>query len=120
MDIYRLEYVDSTYSMPHNLGPAVNTDAEEYGPCAAPDGSYLLFTRYQEAPERTVGLYVSFPQAGGTWSGAQNMGDHIAACQGARFPALSPDARYLFFVAEGGEAIYWVDSKVIEQFRPAD
>jgi hypothetical protein len=117
MDVYRLEYVDGTYSMPTNLGPAVNTEAEEYGPCAAPDGSYLLFTRFAQAPERSVGLYVSFWHQDGTWSEAQDMGDDIAACQGARFPTLSPDGKYLFFVAEGGEAIYWLDAKVVEHMR---
>ncbi len=120
MDIYRLEYVEGTYSMPENLGPGVNTAAEEYGPCAAPDGSYLVFTRFEQAPEPSVGLFVSFWQADGTWSKAQDMGDRISACQGARFPTLSPDGRYLFFVPEGGEAIYWVDAKVVEQLRPGD
>jgi hypothetical protein len=120
MDIYGLDYVDDTYAMPENLGPGVNTAAEEYGPCAAPDGSYVVFTRFEQAPEPSVGLYATLWQADGTLSEAQNMGDHIAACQGARFPALSPDGGYLFFVAEGGEAIYWVGAKVIEQFRPGD
>jgi hypothetical protein len=118
MDIYGLEYVDDTYSMPENLGPGVNSAAEEYGPCTAPDASYLVFTRFAQDPEPSVGLYVSFWQADGTWSEAQNMGGHITACQGARFPALSPDGKYLFFVPEGGEAIDWVDAKVVEQLRP--
>jgi hypothetical protein len=118
MDVYRLEYADGTYSMPENLGPGVNTAAEEYGPHAGPDRSYLVFTRFVQAPEPSVGLYVSFRQADGTWSDAQDMGGHIPACRGARFPALSPDGQLLFFVAEGGEAIYWVDAKAIEQLQP--
>lgn len=120
MDIYRLEYVDGAYTMPENLGPAVNTGAEEYGPCAAPDGSYLVFVRYDEAAARKVDLYVSFRQSDGTWTGARNMGDRIEAFRGGRFPGLSPDGRYLFFVAEGGEAVQWVDAGVVEQFRPAE
>ncbi len=119
MDLYRLEYVDGTYSMPENLGPAVNTPAEEYAPCAAQDGSYLVFTRFEQAGERRVGLYVSFRKTDGTWSEAQNMGDRIAAFEGARFPRLSPDGKHLFSVPAGGEAVYWVDAGVVEQFRPA-
>jgi hypothetical protein len=118
MDIYRLEYVDGNYSMPENLGAAVNTPAEEYAPCAAQDGSYLIFSRFEQAEGRSVGLYVSFREADGTWSEAQDMGNSLAASEGARFPALSPDGKYLFFVPEGGEAVYWVDAAVVEQSRP--
>jgi hypothetical protein len=117
MDIYRLAYMDGTYSMPDNLGLAVNTTAEEYGPCAAPDESYLIFTRFEEGPERRVDLYVAFRQADGLWSEAKNMGEQLEVFQGGRFPAMSPDGKYLFFVADGGEAIYWVDARVVEQFR---
>jgi Tol biopolymer transport system component len=119
MDIYQLAYGDGTYAMPENLGPAVNTAAEEYGPCAAPDGSYLVFSRFDQARERKVDLYVSFWQEDGTWSAAQNMGDRIAALQGGRFPGLSPDGKYLFYVAEGGD-IYWVDTGIVAQFRPGE
>lgn len=119
MDLYRLEYVGGTYSMPENLGPAVNTPAEEYAPCAAQDESYLVFTRFEQAGERRVGLYVTFRKADGTWSEAQSMGDRIVAFEGARFPRLSPDGKHLFFVPAGGEAVYWVDAGVVEQFRPA-
>jgi hypothetical protein len=120
MDIYGLEYVDGAYRMPENLGPTVNTDAEEYGPCVAQDGSYLVFTRYEEAGERSVDLYVSFRQEDGTWTEAQNMGESIEAFRGGRFPGLSPEGSYLFFVAEGGEAIYWVDTEVVDLFRPEE
>lgn len=120
MDIYRLEYLDGTYSMPQNLGPAVNTNAEEYGPCVAPDGSYLIFTRFEQAGEPRVDLYVSLRKGDGTWSEAQNMGDRMGAFRGGRFAGLSLDGRYLFFVAQGGEAIYWVDARAVEQFGPAE
>jgi Tol biopolymer transport system component len=119
MDIYQLENVDGTYSMPENLGPAVNTNAEEYGPCVPPDGSYLVFARFEEARVRRVGLYVSFWQKDGTWSEAQNMGDSVEAFQDGRFPGLSPDGKYLFYIAEGGD-IFWVDAGVVEQFRSGE
>ena len=118
MDIYRLEYVDGAYTMPENLGPAVNTDAEEYGPCVARDGSYLVFSRYEDNGGQSVDLYVTFLQEDGTWSEARNMGDSVEAFRGGRFAGLSPEGSYLFFVAEGGEAIYWVDAGVVERFRP--
>jgi hypothetical protein len=119
MDIYQLEYVEGTYSMPENLGPAVNTNAEEYGPCVAPDGSYLVFARFEDERERGVGLYVSFWQGDGAWSEAQRMGSSVEAFRDGRFPGLSPDGEYLFYVAEGGD-IYWVDTGVVEQFRPGE
>lgn len=120
MDIYRLEYVDGAYTMPENLGPTVNTDAEEYGPCVARDGSWLVLSRYEDEGGRSVDLYVSFQQEDGTWSEALRMGERIEAFRGGRFAGLSPKGNYLFFVAEGGEAIYWVDAGVVEQFRPGE
>jgi hypothetical protein len=38
---------------------------------------------------------------------------------------VTPDGKYLFFTSnreesEGGEGIYWVDTKVIEQLKPND
>jgi hypothetical protein len=118
MDIYRLQYEDGHYGMPESLGPTVNTAAEEYAPCGAPDGSYVVFTRFEQAEGAQVGLYVTFRADDGSWSEAQDMDASVAAFEGARFPGLSPDGRYLFFVPEGGEAVHWVDAGVLEQFRP--
>lgn len=40
-------------------------------------------------------------------------------------PYVTPDGQYLFFTSnreesEGGEGIYWVDAKVINQLRPKE
>ena len=118
LDIYQLEFQDGTYSLPHNLGPIVNTLAEEYGPCAAPDRSFLIFTRFDETQEQKTDLYVTFQRAKDTWTEPQNMGAGMPAFQGGRFPGLSPDGDYIFYVDEGGKAVYWVAASVMEEFSP--
>ncbi|ACB75128.1 PD40 domain-containing protein [Opitutus terrae] len=45
-DLYlSLRAADGSWSIPRNLGPAVNSDAAEYEPAISPDGRLLVFTR---------------------------------------------------------------------------
>lgn len=44
-------------------------------------------------------LYVSFLNDNGSWSEAINLGEKINTAANERFPSLSPDGRYLFFVS---------------------
>lgn len=117
LDIYRIEFRDGAYRMPENLGPAVNTPSEEYGPCVASDGQFLLFTRFDETRESKADLFVSFRMSDGTWSEARNLGALDGTLRGARFPGLSPDQRFVFFVGDGG-AWYWVDVSAVTRHRP--
>jgi len=55
-DIWISQRIDSGWSEPSNLGPAVNTQFNEYGPALTPDGSALYFSsnRLREGePPRT-------------------------------------------------------------------
>lgn len=119
LDIYRLVYELSSYSMPENLGPEVNTAAEEYAPCTGRGEVYLLFNRFEQAAGgSTVDLYVSFRQEDGSWTPAQNVGDIASDLREARFPGLSPDGQILFLIPSGGDTVLWVDAGWVEQFRP--
>jgi hypothetical protein len=121
MDIYKLSYEAGSYSMPRNSGSEINTAAQEYGPCVAADESFLIFNRYEESEGgRSVDMYISFKNSGGVWSPALNMADKVGAFRGARFPGLSPDGRYLFYVAENGKAVHWVSIDALELYRSDD
>jgi Tol biopolymer transport system component len=119
LDIYRLEWNGDTYRMPENLGPSVNTKYEEYGPCVSPCESYILFVRYQDAEiGAKVGLHLSFRQQVGAWSPAINISERLDSLRSVRFPGLSPDGRWLFFVPAGGENVHWVSSKILDGVGP--
>ena len=46
---------DGSWSTPVNMGPEINTAADEYGPRLTPDGKYLFFTR--ETRGKTMDIY---------------------------------------------------------------
>jgi len=120
-DIYYSKIVNGQFSDPEKLGEAINTKDDEYGSCISPNESFLLFSRYTENP-KGVSIYISFRKSDGTWTKAQNMGDKIKLCKRARFPGVSPDGRYLFFCAYADRDldVYWVDAKIVDQFRSPD
>lgn len=106
------------YLAPVDLGPAVNSPGNEMAACIAPDESYLIFTR-KGADTKKTDLYISFRDADNNWTEAVEMTglNSEAHDLGA---ALSPDGKYLFFLSqrESNNKIYWVDARVIDQYRP--
>jgi Tol biopolymer transport system component len=49
----------------------------------------------------------------------KNMGEGINSPQSDYCPMLSPDGKYFFFTSTrtGGGDIYWVDAKIIQDYR---
>jgi Tol biopolymer transport system component len=118
-DIYYSRFVNGIFVEAERLGDSINTEHREFSPCMAPDGSYILFTRYTLKPKGNQ-IYVSFRKPDGLWSLAVSLGEKIELCKSARFPTLSHDGKYLFFCAfkDRTVEIYWVDAKIIEESRP--
>ena len=124
-DIFISEYGDAGYTEPKGLGTAINTShARDCFPFIAPDESYIIFSRDSrrfDAEGNVIRgdrkLMISFKDENGEWQDAINMGPHFA---NTRFPSVSPDGKYLFFTKyteSGNEDFYWVDAKVIDQFK---
>lgn len=107
-DIYVSRLVNGRYAKPENLGPGVNSPAEDEFPHVSPDGSRLLFVRDQD-------IYVSFRQKDGRWSEAKPLGPAVNTAGTELFPVVSPDGRYLFYFGTGG--VRWVDASVIRDVR---
>ena len=122
-----------------NLGSNINTPGYENWPFIAPDESYLLF----ESDEGKICM--SFRGKDNTWSAPISMEKELGTLRSQdRFPLLSFDGKYLFFVSSrrigneffdsklslpeikkqaltignGFGDIYWVDAKVIEELKP--
>jgi hypothetical protein len=92
--------LDSAFSAPHDKLGGIHV---------APDESYLVVELHLDP--RTCGLFVSFKQEEGSWS------DIVRLPTGwGRFPSVSPDGKYLFFMRR--EGIYWVSADIIEAARP--
>ena len=144
-DFYASELVDGVYQPAVNLGSPLNTKYSEAAPSVAPDESFLVYCVLGD-PGSLGGLdlYVSFRQKDGNWGPGLNLGPEVNTEADEKFPALSLDGRYLFFVGDQGadrtyvysdmtyaEAmrrnlgpmngqgdVYWVSTEVIDRLRP--
>jgi ankyrin repeat protein len=115
-DLFVSRYANDRYTEPESLGGLVNSEAEESMPFIAPDGSYLLFTRFRHAENLGFSdVWVSFPDKNGVWQEPLNLGERINS-QGGICPIVSPDGSYLFFNS-GNDDNYWLGAGFIEQLR---
>ena len=119
-DVYRSKPIGDSYTTPENLGPVINSSANEGDVLVAPDESFLVVSIYGRDDSLGRGdLYVSFRSDDGSWTDLRNMGEPINSDAIDFCPMLSPDGRYLFFSSgrAGSGDIYWVDATVIQEMR---
>jgi hypothetical protein len=78
------------------------------------DGSFMVFDSARPKGFDDFDIYVSFRRSDNTWGPAHNLGKTIN--RGERsMPALTADAAYLFFSAEGD--IWWAPADIIGELR---
>ncbi|MBN2081598.1 ankyrin repeat domain-containing protein [bacterium] len=117
-DIYVIEQRDGVFQAPVNMGVPVNGPGGDGQPYIAPDGSFLLLTRFDG--EGSLGgpdLYMSERLADGGWSEPENLGMPVNSDGYEICPTITPDGKYLFFLGrrELGDGIYWVDIQACPQ-----
>ena len=120
--LYRAEFRNGEYGKPEllprniNLPPYLN-----WTPFIAPDESYLLFSSNRGSQPGDVGdLYLSPRQADGSWGDPASLGAPVNTEWQERFPALSPDGKYLFFTRSTehhSHDIFWVDASTVPALR---
>ena len=120
-DIYLSHLINGIYEAPINLGLMVNSDSNEEHVYVSPDESYIIFDSYRSSGYGRADLYVSYRLNDGTWSEAQNLGTSVNSVHGDWYPSITPDGKYLMFARSihgRNIDIYWVDAKIIEEFKP--
>ncbi len=142
-DIWFSKFVDGEYKEREKLGDGVNTEEfSEEDLFIAPDESYLLFCRYDDGLG-SWDIFVSFRNVDGSWTKAKNMGEPINSNESDVYPFVTSDGRYLFFSSRrttyknysetpifyeekmqilnspgyGSQDIYWVDAKILDNYR---
>jgi hypothetical protein len=110
-DIYVSRTRSGRLSEPTKLGKDIPSGYHTLGDVfVAPDESYAILELH--ADEGTSELFVSYKTKSGSWS------DDVKVPVGwARFPLVSPDGKYLFFMRR--EGIFWVTAKLLEDLGPA-
>jgi len=115
VDLYYSELVDGEFSEPVRLPDSVNSEYNEGNSFVAPDGSFILFARWNmpESIDGGKGLYISFRKPDGGWTKAVNTAP-VLAVRGS-LAALTHDSKYLLWSTRLG--IYWVDVKILERLK---
>jgi Tol biopolymer transport system component len=119
-EIYMSQFSNGKYLDPVNLGPAVNSEMNDWDAYIAPDESYIIFSSQNR--EDTLGeqdLYISYNNDG-VWTKARNMGNRVNSSSDEICPSVSLDGKYLFFTTRrrGQADIYWIDSNIIQELKP--
>lgn len=116
------------YSRPMPLEGEIGDTFINLDPFIAPDETYILFASFGRSDGFGIAdIYVSFRQKDGTWGSAKNLGNAVNGEYFERFPSISPDGKYLFFVRSIGDnfpgddiSYYWVDANVMSQLAPVE
>ncbi len=120
--IYRCRFVDGAYMAREALPYPINTEYADAYPYIAPDGSYLIFGSTRPGAKSTeTDLYICFRNGDGSFGEPQHMGESINNGKTVSFPYVTSDGRYFFFgrfIESGTDAFFWVDSKIIDEYRP--
>jgi Tol biopolymer transport system component len=121
-DIYRAKLVNGKYTEVERLGSPVNTENDEIDPFIAPDESYLIYCSDTLDGFGGYDLYITFRAPDGSWTEPINMGEGINSSGFDWIPYITPDEKYFFFNSDrsGNADVYWIDAKIIEQFKPDD
>ncbi len=88
------------WGLPTNLGPLVNSDADEFGLSLSNDGAILYFDSDRPGGVGGKDLYLS-RRSGGQWQGAENLGPQVNTSAREYCPSVSPDGLQLLFTTEG-------------------
>jgi len=98
-DLYRSKLVGGKYTEPENLGATINSPAEEYEPCIAPDESFLVFMAAGR-PDTSGGgdLYISY-RKDGAWTAPKNLGETVNRRGLDIAPYLSLDGKWFYFAS---------------------
>ncbi len=142
-NIYKSEWVNGEYSTAVKLNEAINTEHREFDPYVSPDERILIFASSRPGGFGASDLYISFKDAEGNWTTAQNMGSAINSNGSEYCPMVSPDGNFFFFTSarmnprrtpdkplsynefmthhnssgNGYSDIYWVSSKIIDDIK---
>lgn len=84
----------------------------------SPDESYLIFSGFNKEGFGSLDIYICFKTEDNKWGTPINMGDQINTDKMERFPVVSPDGKYLFFMRHTEtQDFFWVSTDVIDELK---
>ena len=124
--IYMSKYSGGIYQAPEKLGGPLASSAPLIDPWVDPEEKYMLVSCPPDTgPPMPPDIGISHRLADGRWTMPVPLGGAINTSAFERFPSLSRDGKYLFFVRSYGQQFvseqahfYWVDARSIGKFTP--
>ena len=84
----------------------------------SPDESYALFDAVKEDGFGHLDLYISFKNENNHWKYPINMGNKINSEVWERFPMVSPDGKYFFFMKHTKtQDFFWVSTEIFTDLK---
>lgn len=82
------------------------------------DENYVIFDSFKEGNFGDLDLYISFKTNENKWGEPINMGDKINTSTRERFPMVSPDGKYFFFMRHTEtQDFFWVSTDIIKDLK---
>jgi hypothetical protein len=84
----------------------------------SPDEEYMIFSGYHYLGAGVLDLYICYKDDQGNWGYPIMLKDQINTETVERFPAVSPDGKFLFFVRQDDtHNFYWVSTRILDKYR---
>ncbi len=121
MELFSSKQKNGVFQTPVKLDISLNTGARILALFIAPDESYMIMESFGGGGYGGADLYICYKLKDGSWSEPKNLGPKINTGATERFPSVTPDGKYLFFLrVSGGSDFCWVDAKIIEDLKPKE
>lgn len=112
-DIWTSRRINGRWTAPTNLGPTVNSAANEHHAMLGPEGNSLYVTSDRAGGHGGEDIYVSKRGADDNWSALVDLPSPINGPGNDRCPVLTPDNRIFVFDSDrsggyGSKDLWWV------------
>ncbi len=100
-DLYFSEWKRGSWSIPVNIGPAINSRYSEKQPALSADGREVYFTSDRPGGNGKYDIWMSSRGPDGNWSSPVNLGENINSAEFDQSPFIHPDNKTLYFSSTG-------------------
>ncbi len=100
-DLYFSVWENGTWSVPVNMGPAINSKHSEKQPSLSADGRVVYFTSDRPGGLGKYDIWMSSRLPDGHWSSPVNLGASINTREFDQSPFIHPDNKTLYFSSTG-------------------
>jgi len=104
-DLYQATRLGPSWSIPQNMGNAVNSAQWDSQPSLSSDGRTLYFTSKRPAGLGSSDIWKVSKNTQGNWGNPENLGKVINTGQSEQCPFIHPDGRTLYFTSMGHQGM---------------